>query len=358
MKSRLPWLFPLLFVVSACQLPVLRDDDPDADEADAVAVEQVEAADEPGRLARAIEYLQDGEVERAEGLLVDHLAQHPGHRLASRLLEQVREEPRDLLGSDYDEVVVQPGDTLSQLAARHAGDGMLFFALARLNQIERPRLLQPGTVLRVPSTEKIAVQNDTEEPEAEAEHGNAQARAGMMLAEGEADQALDLLLAAAGRRELDAAGRNLMAQAAVMVSEQHMEEGRLDEASMVLDQLDSHSAANEEGVALQRNRVMAREYLVRAEVAAAAGDGELVNERLESALDLDPSLAAGGGHLQYSRAALVEKFHGRALKAWREQEVEVAVDYWERVLELDPEFAPAQVYLERGREVLKRLEEL
>lgn len=52
----------------------------------------------------------------------------------------------------YREHVVQPGDTLSAIAAANYGDGTLFPRIVRANpaQISDPDLIFPGQVLRVP----------------------------------------------------------------------------------------------------------------------------------------------------------------------------------------------------------------
>lgn len=45
---------------------------------------------------------------------------------------------------------VQPGDTLVDIAARHLDPAVEWPRLARLNQLDRPRRLQPGRLLRIP----------------------------------------------------------------------------------------------------------------------------------------------------------------------------------------------------------------
>ncbi len=52
----------------------------------------------------------------------------------------------------YREHVVQPGDTLSAIAAPHYGNASLYPRIVRANptQISDPDLIFPGQVLRVP----------------------------------------------------------------------------------------------------------------------------------------------------------------------------------------------------------------
>jgi len=343
------FLLLLTFLVSACQVLEQRWEADDAPETDVVEDTEI-PTDAPGRLPRAIAHLQDGEVESAERLLAGIVGEDPDNRLAGHLLRQLHEEPEVLLGEDYIQVVVEPGDTLSELAERHAGDGMLFVALARLNAIERPRLLRPGTVLQVPVSD--------ERPEGDGD--SLVSAAESLLAEGRSDRALSLLMSAAHADELDEQGRSVLVRSAVAVSGQHLSEGRIDQAEATLEKLKpwAESLSDHAKVSQQRSRVDAHLALQKAEQAAAAGDPETEREWLVQALKLDPDLTVAGSALEAVTPTVVEHYHERALKAWRGQEVSEAVSYWERVLEFDPDFEPARVYLERAREVQRRLEEL
>ena len=349
MKLRLLFLFPMFLSITACQLLEKTEEAPEVVDPEP-AVEPEQVAEEPGRLTRAIEWLQEGEPTVAEDLLEDYLSEHPGHRLAGLLLDQIRRDPGELLGEDYVAIVVQPGDTLSQLAARHAGDGMLFYALARLNDIEQPRLLQPDTVLRVPAS-----------PEEPADPGDdAQRVAGELLERGDSEQAFSLLLSIARSGQMDESERDALAQTALVVSDDHLEAGRIDEAENVLDQIAPwrEEMEKKDAVARQHDRIAARRALNAAEQAAVDGDGEAEIALLLEAIELDPEFAAAEAALAEASPRLVEHYHDLALKAWREQEVEQAVAYWERVVGIDSDFEPARIYLERAREVLRRLEEL
>lgn len=104
----------------------------------------------PGAVTRAIEMLEAGEVQPAEELLDAVLRADPGHRRAQSLLRQIREDPRSLLGSESFAHRVQPGESLSLIAQRFLKDPMLFYALARYNDIAVPRQLAGGQVIRVP----------------------------------------------------------------------------------------------------------------------------------------------------------------------------------------------------------------
>lgn len=104
----------------------------------------------PGAVTRAIEMLEAGEVQPAEELLEAVLRADPALRRAQSLLRQIREDPRSLLGSESFAHRVLPGESLSLIAQRFLKDPLLFYALARYNDIAVPRQLAGGQVIRVP----------------------------------------------------------------------------------------------------------------------------------------------------------------------------------------------------------------
>ena len=349
MRFRLLFLLPVFFMATACQVFEQRHEPHDTRESEAHEDDDT-LPTIPGRLTRAIEYLQEGQPERAENLLVEHLSAHPDNRVAILLLEQIRQDPAVLLGDRYQAVVVRSGDTLSQLAARHAGNGMLFYALARLNGIEQPRLLQPGTVLQVPAGDEAVMEPD-EGPVQLAED---------LLDGGEAEKALSMLLTAARSGDFDESGAAALQRSALRVSDTHLEAGRVDEAHAVLVEIEPWLAevGADERLSHQYNRIDARRALEEARRAAAANDPESEYVLLRRAIELDSELSAAESALAKASMERVDHYHDQALKAWRDQDAQTAAEHWERVLEIDPDFEPARVYLERAHEVLRRLEEL
>lgn len=60
-----------------------------------------------------------------------------------------RDPPRPPVAPEQTTYVVQPGDTLSEIAASQLGSAALADELARLNGIEDPKALRAGQVLRL-----------------------------------------------------------------------------------------------------------------------------------------------------------------------------------------------------------------
>lgn len=341
----------VVLFLGGCQLLESR---PDAESAEGPAPDPPvsEEETETPTLARAIDLLQEGNTGEAEEIL-QALADAESSSIVPRLLEQIRQPPETLLGEEYIEITVQAGDSLSGLAAEYVGDSLMFFALARLNDIERPRLLQPGTTLKVPAPTEDA----EEDPPGDE---GLEIAAAQMIAEGRSDQAFPLLLSAARSGSLDEAGVQQLMAASAKVAGKAISDNQFEEARRVLDsvQIWAERAPDPAPYQRQRRRLEARVALEAAREARSQGEREEERELLVKALESDPELDQAARALEEAEAFLVERYHDRALRAWRDQEVREAANLWERVLEIDPEFEPAAVYLERAKAVLSRLEEL
>lgn len=102
-------------------------------------------------IARAIEFLNQGETQEARAGINAALAKSPKDATALRLLEQIEKDPVALLGDKTETYVVAAGDTMSGLAARFLNDPLMFYALARYNGLASPKALSVGRTLRIPS---------------------------------------------------------------------------------------------------------------------------------------------------------------------------------------------------------------
>lgn len=104
---------------------------------------------------QAIQALWRGDAARAEKLLRKALKKAPNDALARKLLQQITEDPRKLLGTESYAYRVKPGETLWGLAQRVLDDPMMFYALARYNDIAVPQTLVAGGTIRLPGKLKV-----------------------------------------------------------------------------------------------------------------------------------------------------------------------------------------------------------
>lgn len=109
----------------------------------------------------------------------------------------------------------------------------------------------------------------------------------------------------------------------------------------------------------QRDHVEARLTLGEAEQALARGEHANAFDALLIARDLDAGLReTHRQRLERLESVLGEHYHGNALTAWRDQQVDRAVELWDRVVRINPQFEPAIRYLERARRAQRKLRSL
>jgi hypothetical protein len=102
------------------------------------------------RVRAAIELLGQGQELRAEAELDAALQAEPELGAARRLLDQINGDPSELLRGEARPYTVRQGETMSVLAERFQGDALLFYALARFNDLDAPDEVAEGQVLMIP----------------------------------------------------------------------------------------------------------------------------------------------------------------------------------------------------------------
>jgi len=101
------------------------------------------------RVHAAMAALDRGDEAQAKTLLEGVLQQEPGNATAHRLLDEINIDPRSQLGQRNHAYVVRNDDTMSELAQRFLGDPLLFYALARYNNMA-PDHLAAGQSILIP----------------------------------------------------------------------------------------------------------------------------------------------------------------------------------------------------------------
>jgi len=354
------WLVVLLLATGFAGCQLLQPTEEDEPVEDPPIIEEV-TEPEPdvtdGTLNDAIHLLQEGRSDPAREILENILAERPAHRMAARLLEQITEPPEQILGTEYREYRVRPGDSLSGLAARYLDDALLFYALARYNEIEQPGLISEGQVIRIP----VGIDEDKPVAEPLVTDDTDVVATARVLGENERyNEAVSLLVAAARGGNLDEGGRKVMLDFGLSLADAYLDAGHLDRSESVIDRIlpwtqDLPDA--DERVAGQQRRIDARVDYQRAREALEEDDYDRAHEYLLSAIDRDPDFSEAADRESGLRADRVERHHERALRAYRDQDLNEAIESWSRVLEMEPEFEPARIYRDRALELQRRLDE-
>jgi len=102
------------------------------------------------RVREAIAHLNRGDSAAARRVLVAVLRRQADDAVARQLLAQIDTDPRELLGRENYSYTLREGETLSSVAQRALGNPMLFYALARYNNIAVPTSVVPGQTILIP----------------------------------------------------------------------------------------------------------------------------------------------------------------------------------------------------------------
>lgn len=98
----------------------------------------------------AIALMHEGKGNEARRRLVSVLRHSPDDGIARQLLQQIEGDPREMFGTESHAYVLKEGETLSTVAQRALGNPMLFYALARYNDIAVPGAVEAGQTIQVP----------------------------------------------------------------------------------------------------------------------------------------------------------------------------------------------------------------
>lgn len=312
-------------------------------------------------LSTVIDHLERGEEQRARAVLVRLRDKTPDSEVVRRLLHQIDAPVEELLPGPYRQVEVRPGDSLSLIAARELGDSLLFYALARLNRIKTPARIPVGTSLRIP--EAGDPQTDGPESASNPAAGSFQeveSAASRLARSGQVEQARRMLIErlAEGGQAPESTQRRLVDVTLQRVSGAGVDgevSGRVaivDEALSVVD-----APAARARLVQARSGMRSRELLRLARALREAGDLPAAYARAGEAAALAPASNEVKQLVEELEGDVVDSLHGRALEAWRDRDVDLAIRNWESLLEIAPDFEPARIYLERARSLRLRLDE-
>lgn len=342
---------------SGCELVETRESDPASPPA-----EPTPEAD----LATAMGYLEAGKADAARLVLAELAEEAPGSRVLASLMRQIDAPIAELLPGPYRQVEVGEGESLSLLAARELNDPLMFYALARLNDIAVPAQVPVGTMLKIPETSDTAVDTaqpppDAVEAPAEITAQEVESVAQYLARDGQNDEARAMLIS-----RLDESGgagaestRELLTVLTLEQANGMRAEGALVRALEVLEEAVEVMVASDQRAALTGKRQEIRAEMLHEEAIRLREQGALEEayRAAQSAADLDTTSGEADLLVDDLRAELVDDLHNKALIAWRARNVDLAIRSWQSLLEVVPDFEPARVYLERARRLREKLDQ-
>ncbi len=295
------------------------------------------------RLLRSFELLEEGDADRARVELLAYLERVPSSALAKDLLLQIDTDPEVFYPAKYREITLQPGQSLSNVAKEYLGSAFDFYALARYNDIDRPRRVVPGQVVRVPLTpEAIAVfaVSMSEDGAATASSGSEES-AEMIAGDADVSDGLDTGLGEA-LDELEAEVEDV-SDAVVGASATEAATETATEAKTMADEM------------LEADEALAIEAAPGA--GGVNGGEDSSEEAIEDTADAMASemeTAAADPEPQIDLDAL----HREAINAYRSQDLDRAIGLWDQILAVDPGYESARLYRSQAEALKERLKRL
>ncbi len=369
------------------------------------------------RVHKAIQALQSGDKVSARNQLNWALQEKPTLKVAIKLLQQLETDPIEFLGEDHFAYRVQAGETLSIIARDYLGDPLKFVILARYNGIDNPSQLKAEQQLKIPGKRRSVISKKEEQREdksadALTESPKSTAVAEVLPtpvfskgAEVTATPAVEEIappidtasapepgLAAAptepkeiiqSARQLHASGDlagaialleemgNLSSQPKAVrdqlidyyreLADRQAKKGGLSKARTTLEKAVILDSSNEPVI----NELIAVEDKIEARRLSQQGMELLKAQKLPEAYDAlsqaltyEPDNRAIASARNQTRDKLTESYHRQAMQLFRKHELDKAIEYWDKILEIDPQHSLAPGYHARAVELKEKLQKI
>jgi tetratricopeptide (TPR) repeat protein len=88
------------------------------------------------------------------------------------------------------------------------------------------------------------------------------------------------------------------------------------------------------------------------------GKQELALTTLSKALTLNPSLKQAKKQITDLKLSVIESYHKKAMVLYRKQELGQAIQVWDKILQLDPNYELAKQYKAKALELQRKIEQL
>lgn len=285
-----------IVLLQGCTMTSSTDSDPIESATEEVTYVPRDDVTAQERFREALNLLQRGFSVPARIELEQYLKEKPGSAVAVSLLGQIDTPSEEYFPSDYQQVRLAPGQSLSTLSKLYLGSIYKFHALAKYNDINEPNRLRIGQTVRIPLTPRAVAAF------AEDEDKSSQA------AEKKPD---------------------VVAPAPIEVAAELAPE-----------------TAEPQYIVLPRQRPALGSDM---EPEPAMDSEEL--EAMESSSDLDAEAAP-------AISQEVEQLHREALDAYRAHKLDLAIELWDQVLFYDEDHENARLYRAQAIGLKNKLRDL
>jgi len=326
----------------------------DDDDEYAAVIEQRETFNSSKAYWRAaIKYLQNGNEDDARWALEQALILKPTSKIALDLMEQLDVDAINALGAEYFEYKVQYGDSLSKLSKYYLNDPLKFHLLAKYNDIENPTRLVVGQVIHIPGKQLIVAKDDirrsnkTNKPKSHVVRSTLFVDAYEMFTAGEYISVIELIKKSQINLTPNPKLEKLLTAAYIKEGEQLIGNDQWGDAKTLLlnaSILDPENAEINIMLIELSERDQVETVYQQSVKALDAHDPVKAYQLINQVLELQPNDISARNKKDEIKRLLIDFYYKKALMSQRKHQLEVAISFWNEVLDLDKYNDNAKLY--------------
>lgn len=266
--------------------------------------------------------------------------------------------------SDTIQYTVRSGDTLGSIAKKMLGNAQRYLEIAELNNIEPQAPIYVGQQLQLPSKGLILVKpRSTQQVQTQKEPSTEQptestSEMDTLLSEQRYYEAIEY-----ARAQEDLAENNQLQEKLIIATQnqvrQFRQQGSVGEAEELLQLLIDDERLSESSQQILQSNLAAlnvEQDLVEAKRLADNQEFDDSYDILLSAWQVSGTDLESNALFTGTRNKVSEHYHQQALRLYRNQKLDEALVYWDRILAINPSDDLALVYKDRVKALKEKLE--
>lgn len=314
------------------------------------------------RVKKGIAFLKTGDVVGAKKEFFIVLDRQPENTTAKMMLRQIELTPAEYFqGYDIDDprpYLAKPGDTFSTLAAQYLKSALEFHILAKFNNYKNSERLVLGQKIKIPLAEQ--------DKDAVVAAGPADNRIEYTLAEkyyneGRYESAIAVLEPRIQSHSKDFKSIDLLVLIYTKFANLLVNKANLLEAKSVLEKAVSIQPGNKrlkKQLAFVEKQRQAERHYQKGLKELKRGNKNKAFDAFNNALLLKPNHGMAKQQIVKMKSNVVKSLHHKAMRLYKDQELELAIVNWTKVLKINPAHELARLYRGRAVELKERLDSL
>lgn len=268
--------------------------------------------------------------------------------------------------SDTIQYTVRSGDTLGSIAKKMLGNAQRYLEIAELNNIEPQAPIYVGQKLKLPSKGLILVkprttqQVETQKQQPAQQANKSASEIDTLLSEQRYYEAIEY-----ARAQEDLSENNELQEKLIIATQnqvrQFRQQGQVGEAEGLLQVLIDDGRLSESSQQILLSNLAAlnvEQDLAEAKQLADKQEFDESYDILLSAWQVSGTDLESNALFTGTRNRVSEHYHQQALRLYRNQKLDAALVYWDRILAINPSDDLALVYKDRVKALKEKLDSL